>query len=110
MDNQSSIASLWERLKEFITLKYEYTRLTLAEKLSLLLAVIAMCLIALVGISIALFFLSMALSHFLGGVLGPVWSAVIVAGIYIVLLLVIFALRKQLIVNPISRFVSRLFF
>lgn len=109
MDNQSSVVSLWERLKEFITLKYEYTRLTLAEKLTLLLWVVSMSLIALFMVTFAVFFLSMALSHWLSESMGLVWSSMIVAGVYLLVLLLIFALRKPLIINPISRFISRLF-
>lgn len=109
MDNQSSATALWQRLKEYLTHKIEYTRLTVSEKLTLLLAMIAIWLIVLVGVSATLFFLSIALSHLLEESVGPVWSACIVAGCYLIVLVVIFAFRKQLIVNPIARFVTRLF-
>lgn len=108
MDNQTSVSTLWQRFKDFLTNKIEYTRLTVAEKLTLLLAMIATCLIVLVGVSATMFFLSVALSNLLRESVGPIWSACIVAGIYVVVLIVIIAFRKQLIVNPIARFVTRL--
>lgn len=108
MQEPTQVQSLWQRIKELFLLKYEYTRLTVAEKATILLSGIAIALILFLVAAVAVFFLSIALSHLLAESVGPVWSAVIVAGIYIIILLVVLALRKQLIVNPISRFITRL--
>ncbi|MCM1292691.1 MAG: phage holin family protein [Bacteroides sp.] len=91
-----------------LSLKYEYVKLTLAEKLTLLFAAIAICIIVFVSLSAILFFLSVALEHLLAESVGNVWSSVIVAGVYLALVVVVLLLRKPLIINPISRFVSKL--
>ena len=101
----SSVKTLWERLKLLATLKYDYAKLTLAEKLTM---IFAMCLIGLFMSMFAIFFLSVALSHWIAESIGEAWSSLIVAGIYCVMLLLVVAFRKQLIINPISKFVTRL--
>lgn len=99
---------MWQRIKELVTLKLEYTKYTVAEKLTMILAMAALGFIALMLVVIILFFLSVALSHWIAESIGIVWSSVIIAGIYAVLLAMIIALRKQLFINPVSKFVSRM--
>lgn len=109
-DKESEIKSGWEKLKQLITLKYEYGKLTVAERLTMILAYVA---IALLGILMGMgmiFFASVALARWIGDSIGMVWGNLIVAGIYMVILLVIFALRKRLIINPISRFITKMMF
>jgi flagellar biosynthesis protein FlhB len=104
----SSVKTLWERLKLLATLKYDYAKLTLAEKLTMIFAMSLLCLIGLFMSMFAIFFLSVALSHWIAESIGEAWSSLIVAGIYCVMLLLVVAFRKQLIINPISKFVTRL--
>jgi hypothetical protein len=109
-DKESEIKSGWEKLKQLITLKYEYSKLTVAERLTMILAYVA---IALLGILMGMgmiFFASVALARWIGDSIGMVWGNLIVAGIYMVILLVILALRKRLIINPISRFITKMMF
>lgn len=107
-ETKESIQTLWQRLKELVTLKLEYTKITLAEKMTIILAMVALGLIAIMIGMIVVFFLSVALSHWLAESMGLVWSSLIVAAIYLVFLLVLVALRKQLFINPVSRFISKL--
>ena len=109
MEDSSQIQSLWQRIKQLATLKFEYTRLTVAEKATILLSMVALAVIMFFAGAAVIFFLSVALSHLLAQSVGTVWSSVIVAGIYLFIVLVVFAFRKQLIINPISRFITRLF-
>ncbi|MBD5255796.1 MAG: hypothetical protein HDS53_06995 [Barnesiella sp.] len=108
MEDSSQIQSLWQRIKQLATLKFEYTRLTVAEKATILLSMVALAVIMFFAGAAVIFFLSVALSHLLAQSVGTVWSSVIVAGIYLFIVLVVFAFRKQLIINPISRFITRL--
>lgn len=108
MQDQNQVQSLWERIKRLVTLKFEYTRLTVAEKATVLLSSVALAVIMFFAGAAVLFFLSVALSHLLAESVGMVWSSVIVAGIYLIALLIVVAFRKQLIVNPISKFITRL--
>lgn len=108
MDESSNIQTLWQRIKQLVTLKFEYTRLTVAEKATVLFSMVALAIIMFFLCGAVVLFLSVALSHLLAESVGAVWSSVIVAGIYLVVLLIVVAFRKQLIVNPISRFITRL--
>lgn len=108
MQESNQIQSLWQRVKQLVTLKYEYTRLTVAEKATVLLSTVALVIILFFAGAAVLFFLSVALSHLLAESVGAVWSSVIVAGIYLIVLLIVVSFRKQLIINPISRFITRL--
>ena len=108
MEDSSQIQSLWQRIKQLATLKFEYTRLTMAEKATILLSMVALAVIMFFAGAAVIFFLSVALSHLLAQSVGTVWSSVIVAGIYLFIVLVVFAFRKQFIINPISRFITRL--
>lgn len=107
-ETQKSVQSLWQRLKELVTLRFEYTKYTVAEKLTMVLAMAALFFISVLILMIAVFFLSVAVQHWMAESIGEVWSSIIVAGFYFVLLLLLIALRKQLFINPICRFISRM--
>ena len=103
--------SLFNQAKVFISSKYDYSKLTIAEKLSILLVQIAIFAIALlIGFSI-LMFLSFALMNTLSEATdSPALSYLIVAGIWALICLLIFTFKTVLIVNPITRFVTKLMF
>lgn len=103
--------SLFNQAKVFISSKYDYSKLTIAEKLSILLVQIAIFAIALlIGFSI-LMFLSFALVNTLSKATdSPALSYLIVAGIWALICLLIFTFKTVLIVNPITRFLTKLMF
>ncbi|MDE5888149.1 MAG: phage holin family protein [Muribaculaceae bacterium] len=103
------IKELFSQSVNWAKLEMEYIKLTAAEKLIilagtlimgaifmlLLLPVIVMFLFALVGVF--RMFMPLPLAY------------LTVGGIVLLVLLVIFILRKRLIINPVSRFISKLF-
>lgn len=102
--------TLKEGLRRLFRLYLEKTRLTVAERLSLLLAAGVMVFIcSLLGI-IGLVFVSGALIELLALWISPIASWAIVGGIYFLLAALIVLLRKPLIFNPVARFVSMLIF
>lgn len=102
---------LWLQAKNYISLQYDYSKLTLAEKLSILLSrtiITAVCI--LVGACI-LYQLSAALVVAISISTGNEIAAyLIVSVLLVVLLLIMFAFRTQLIINPVSRFITKLFY
>ncbi len=101
---------MWEELKKYFRLQIDYTRLTAVEKISLLLSAIAVVLVGGLLCACALFYLSLALASVLSDKLGVEWAAnLIVGGVFLVLLLLAYAFRRQLIIDPVTRFVTRLF-
>jgi membrane protease YdiL (CAAX protease family) len=106
----SSYTELWQEVKKYIALQIDYTKLTLVEKLTMLMsAIISVCLIIVLS-ACALFFLSAALVSWLEVVLNSTLIANLIVGCGIlIILLLVFCLKKTLILNPVSRFVSKLF-
>lgn len=107
-EKSESLSTLWLRLKQLAQLKYDYARLTFAEKLTMILAMLALGLVCLFGVMIMLFFLSVALAELIASSIGMAWACTIIAGIYLIALVVVVCLRKPLFIDPISRFITKL--
>ncbi len=109
MAEETSIKSLWNELKRYLELNIEYAKLTGAEKVTLLLT--AMATVAVIGVLgiLIFFFVSIACVHWLGNVMNIAIAYSIMAGVYVLLLVVALVFRRLLIINPIAKFISRLF-
>lgn len=101
---------LWNDIKKYLTLKTDYLKLSAIEKLIILLSMIALSAVLAMLLICALFYFSFALVYVLSDVVGPLWLAyLIVGGVFVILMAVVFVLRKSLIFDPISRFLTKLF-
>lgn len=109
-DKHQQINTFWEELKATFKLNVDYARLTAAEKMTMLLTTVTFALLGFVLISLIMFFLSLAVVRCIATGVGIIWAYFIMCGFYVLLLALVLAFRKQLIINPIARFVSRLFF
>ena len=111
-DNNSTgtdYRALYEQAKRWLGFEANYTRLTAVEKLSILLSAVAYVAVLLILGGYVLLTLTDTLAIYLATALGNAWLAnLIVVGVVLLLIVVIVALKKQLIVNPITRFISRL--
>ena len=105
-----SYKELFAEIKKYVTLQVDYTKYTVTEKMVVLLSATATALIlGALGFGV-LFYLSIALADYLTEVLNCQWGAhAIVAGIYALLLVFVVIMRKPMIVDPIARFLSKLF-
>ena len=107
---ENKYEELWAELKKYLTLHIDYAKLTTVEKLVVLLSAIAMVAVMLILGACVLFYLSFAVVFMLSDAIGSTWGAyLIVSGIFLVLMLVVYALRQKLILDPVSRFLTRLF-
>ena len=107
---ENKYEELWAELKRYLTLQIDYAKLTTVEKLVVLLSAIAMVAVMLILGACVLFYLSFAVVFMLSDAIGSTWGAyLIVSGIFLVLMLVVYALRQKLILDPVSRFLTRLF-
>lgn len=107
---ENKYEELWAELKKYLTLQIDYAKLTMVEKLVVLLSAIAMVAVMLILGACVLFYLSFAVVFMLSDAIGSTWGAyLIVSGIFMVLMLVVYALRQKLILDPVSRFLTRLF-
>ena len=102
--NDAEFNKLWQAARGQIKTELDYTKLTLAEKTSILLSRIFI-----VGMSFLLF-LALSLAQVLAKATGSAAVAyLIVAFFLIVIVLGVYAFKKQLIIDPVARFVSKLF-
>ncbi len=100
---------LFDSIKEHAKLEIEYSKLTLAEKMSILLSramIVAILLIFGAGVLLLLLW---AFAKWMIALTGSLWLGVLIAAVLVVLLaLLVYGYRKQLIINPVTRFVTRL--
>ncbi len=95
--------------KTWVKLEIEYAKLTLAEKLTMLISALiigAVCL--LLGI-VVLLMLAFALVEVFKTFMHPGLAYLSVGGIVCVFIILFYLLRKPILLNPIARLITRLF-
>jgi ascorbate-specific PTS system EIIC-type component UlaA len=108
--NEIDYKKLFTEARRFFSLEWDYTKLTAVEKLAILLSAVAFVAVVIIIGTFILLYLFSALISVLASALGCMWGAHLIAAALLgVLLLVVFAFKKQLIVDPVTRFVSKLF-
>lgn len=108
--NEIDYKKLISEARKYFSLEWDYTKLTAVEKMAVLLSSIAFVAVVIIIGTFALAYVFSALISVLATALGCTWGAqLIAAGILLLLLLVVFAFKRQLIVDPVARFVSKLF-
>lgn len=108
--NEIDYKKLFNEGRKYFSLEWDYTKLTAVEKLAVLLSSIAFVAVVIIIATFALAYIFSALISVLASALGCTWGAqLIAAAILLLLLLVVFAFKRQLIVDPVARFVSKLF-
>lgn len=100
---------LFDNIKEHAKLELEYSKLTLAEKLSILLSrAIIVAILIIFGAGV-LFLLLWAFAKWIIAVTGSLWLGILIAiAVLGLLALLVYGYRKQLITNPVTRFVTKL--
>lgn len=88
-------------------LQIEYYKLTAAEKLIIILSVMVLGVISLVLLVPVILMLMFALAQVFIQFMPVAVAYVSVAGIVLLLLAIVFLLRKPLIMNPLARFISK---
>lgn len=91
-----------------VSLYIESAKLTAAEKLTLLLSAAVLFITAFTLVTIAIAFGAVALLQLLELALSPIAAAAILAGFFLLLALLIYLLRKPLVINPTAKFLSKL--
>lgn len=108
--NEIDYKKLLNEARKFFALEWDYTKLTAVEKMAMLLSAMAFVAVVMIIVTFALYYLFAALISVLADALGCMWGAQLIAvAILLLLLLVVIAFKKQLIVDPVARFVSKLF-
>jgi hypothetical protein len=101
---------LYTAIKKYLALNIEYALVKLIEKLCILLSTLLLLILILLLSSGALFYLFFALAFALESMLGSLASSyTVISSFYLILIALLVVFRKQLIINPLVKFLSNLF-
>lgn len=104
-------SSLSSQLKRYIDLKLDYYRLDTLEKGSLFLGNMLLVLLCLFFGCFALLCLSFAIAYLLEDLLGKLeWGFMLMAGVYVIFILVFVLFKEKLLINPMIRILDRSLF
>ena len=107
--NEVDYKQLIQEGKRYLKLEFNYSKLTAVEKLSILLSSIAVvAVIAILG-AFVLIYVASTLATLISEAAGAAWVGnLVVAAIFVAILLIILALKKSIIIDPITRFLTKL--
>lgn len=103
------IRNLFEQSKQWLVLEVEYAKLTIAEKLTLLLGSLIIGFVCLLLGMVVLIMLAFSLVELFKLMMSPALAYLSTSGVICLLLLILFLLRRQLLLNPISRLITKVF-
>ncbi|MDE6276944.1 MAG: hypothetical protein K2M06_02440 [Muribaculaceae bacterium] len=95
-------------LMRYLRLVAEDLRLTAAEKLTVLFSTVTFFALVLIMGTVGLVFVSIGIGHWLAATVAPLMAYLYIAMFYVVLLVVLIIFKRQLLIDPICRFVTRL--
>lgn len=105
-DEVKSVAS---DIKEWVTLELEYMKLTAAEKVSVLVSTLILVIVLFIIFMVVLILFAFALVDLFNLFMSHSLACVTVGGILLLLIGSLYLLRNQLVVNPITRLITKLF-
>ncbi len=109
-NNQIDYRQLYEEGKRFLKLELNYSKLTAVEKMAVLLSSIAFVAVVAILAAFVLFYLASTLVMIVAEFTGNEWSGnLIVAAVLLLAIVMVAAFRKTLIIDPIARFLTKLF-
>ena len=103
--------SFIKEVKDYVLLNYDLLRLKLVEKLAMVIALILSLFIGILLVIIAIVYFSFAFVHWTGTLFESLIPGfLILGGLFIVLFIIFFSLRKRLFVNPMIKLLSSIVF
>ena len=107
---KNNINKLKEDLFSYIQAETDYLKLSVAEKIVKFATIIFYGVLCVITVWFILLLMSFALAQFLSTFL-PGWAAYLcTAGAFLIILLLIFLLRRPLIMNPLSKAITKALF
>lgn len=95
--------------KNWMKLEVEYAKLILAEKMTMLFSAMIIGAVCLLMGMVVLILLAFALVELFRLMMSPALAYLSSAGVIVVLIVLFYLFRKPLLLNPIARFITRLF-
>lgn len=103
------IKSVVNDLKQWVSLEIEYVKLTAAEKISVLISTLILVMVLSIVMMVVLIVLAFALVDLFNLFMPHALACVTVGGILLLLLLCLYLLRTPIVVNPITKLITKLF-
>ncbi|MFT3754211.1 MAG: phage holin family protein [Paludibacter sp.] len=101
---------LYADVKKYVELQTEYVKVEFVEKLTIILSALLIIGLVIVLVIAALFYLFFSLAYALQPLLGSLAvSFAIISGLYVILIALFMMFRKQIVINPLVKFLSNLF-
>jgi len=101
---------LYDDVKKYVELQTEYVKVEFVEKLTILLSTLLIIILIIVLAVIALSYVFFSIAYAIEPLVGSLSiSFGIISGIYFILIGLLIMLRKQIIINPLVKFISNLF-
>ena len=105
-----NLEALFKEIRKYIELQGQYLKLDLVEKLTILLSTLILILLLVILGMMALFYFSFMLVYAIAPLVGSlIGGYAVIGGIVLILALLIYQKRKQLIFQPMVNFLARLF-
>ena len=105
-----NLEALFKEIRKSIELQGQYLKLDLVEKLTILLSTLILSLLLVILGMMALFYFSFMLVYAIAPLVGSlIGGYAVIGGIVLILALLIYQKRKQLIFQPMVNFLARLF-
>ena len=104
----ATLSSLVSGVRDLGSLYFEKARLKTTEKITILLATVSYAAVIMALGLVCLVFVSIGIGHLLATTLAPHLAYLIIAAFYLIIFVLAIVFRRQLFVDPIARFMSRL--
>lgn len=101
--------SIVSELKEWLTVELEYMKLTAAEKISVLVSTLILVIVLFIVFMVVLIVFAFALVDLFNLFMPHALACVTVGGILLLLLGLLYLLRVTLVIDPVTRLITKLF-
>lgn len=96
-------------IKEWLTVELEYMKLTAAEKISVLLSTLILVIVLFIVFMVVLIVFAFALVDLFNLFMPHALACVTVGGILLLLIGILYLLRVSLVINPVTKLITKLF-
>lgn len=97
-----------DSIKQLATLYIENAKLTTTEKVTMLFSGVALVCGMMFLALIAMIFIAIGVASLLESYIAPFWSYFIIAGVFLIALVILYFFKEHIIENPIARFISKI--
>lgn len=106
--NIEALVLLIENIREYIGLQKEYLKFDVTEKIIRLATMLVLGVILFSLAVVILLYISQSFIHWMSPIIGTAQSYAVMAGCHLVLLLIIYGLRKPLIERSLTKFIANI--